>query len=199
MWVTDNTLKSPHAYTVDFSVGRELPRRFSLQVAYVGRFGRNLLTQRDLTQPLDIVDPNTGIDYYKAASALSNLARSFALANNGGAPTNYYQGFPTTAQIGSVTAAMLGRTAKYWIDMLPPLRPGAAQYTDTLNTGFVNTATNPTDGLIQEVFNLYYNPALSVIGDEIVGLADIDLYGGLGRQHRLRVLLLQRPARLVGQ
>ena len=180
LWVTDNTLKSPHAYTVDFSVGRELPRRFSLQVAYVGRFGRNLLTQRDLTQPLDIVDPNTGIDYYKAASALSNLARSFALANNGGAPTNYYQGFPTTAQIGSVTADMLGCTAKYWIDMLPPLRPGAAQYTDTLNTGFVNTATNPTDGLIQEVFNLYYNPALSVIGDEIVGLADIDLYGGLG-------------------
>jgi hypothetical protein len=180
LWVTDNTLKSPHAYTVDFSVGRELPRRFSLQVAYVGRFGRNLLTQRDLTQPLDIVDPKTGIDYYKAASALSNLARSFALANNGGAPTNYYQGFPTTAQIGSVTAAMLGRTAQYWVDMLPPLRPGATQYSDTLGTGFVPTATNPTDGLIQEVFNLYYNPGLSVIGDEIVGLADIDLYGGLG-------------------
>ena len=149
-------------------------------MSYVGRFGHDLLTQRDLTQPLDIVDPKTGIDYYTAASALSNLARSFALANNGGAPTNYYQGFPTTAQIGSVTAEMLGPTAQYWIDMLPPLRKGATQYTDTLSTGFVNTATNPTDGLIQEVFNLYYNPALSVIGDEIVGLADIDLYGGLG-------------------
>jgi hypothetical protein len=36
-----------------------------------------------------------------------------------------------------------------------------------------------TDGL-QSVFDLYYNPPLSVIGDEIVGLADIDLYGGLG-------------------
>jgi hypothetical protein len=180
LWGTDNTLKTPHAYTADFSVGRELPKRFSVQLSYVGRFGRDLLTQRDLNQPLDIVDPKTGIDYYKAASALSNLARSFALANNGGAPTNYYQGFPTTAQIGSVTAAMVGPTAQYWIDMLPPLRPGATQYTDTLNTQFVNTATNPKDGLIQEVFNLYYNPALSVIGDEIVGLADIDLYGGLG-------------------
>jgi hypothetical protein len=180
LWGTDNTLKTPHAYTADFSIGRELPQRFSLQLSYVGRFGRDLLTQRDLNQPLDIVDPKTGIDYYKAASALSNLARSFALANNGGAPTNYYQGFPTTAQIGSVTAAMLGPTAQYWIDMLPALRPGATQYKDTLGTGFVNTATNPRDGLIQEVFNLYYNPALSVIGDEIVGLADIDLYGGLG-------------------
>jgi hypothetical protein len=180
LWGTDNTLKTPHAYTADFSIGRELPKRFSLQLSYVGRFGSDLLTQRDLTQPLDIVDPKTGIDYYKAASALSNLARSFALANNGGAPTNYYQGFPTTAQIGSVTAAMLGPTAQYWVDMLPPLRPGATQYSDTLGTGFVPTATNPKDGLIQEVFNLYYNPALSVIGDEIVGLADIDLYGGLG-------------------
>src|SRR5260370_8194461 len=27
---------------------------------------------------------------------------------------------------------------------------------------------------------MYYNPCLSVIGDEIVGIADIDLYGGLG-------------------
>jgi TonB dependent receptor len=180
LWGTDNTLKTPHAYTADFSIGRELPRRFSLQLSYVGRFGRDLLTQRDLNQPLNIVDPKTGIDYYHAAAALSNLARSFALANNGGAPTNYYQGFPTTAQIGTVTAATLGPTSQYWVDMLPHLRPGATQYSDTFLTGFIPTATNSTDGLLQEVFNLYYNPALSVIGDEIVGLADIDLYGGLG-------------------
>ena len=179
LWGTDNTLKTPHAYTADFSIGRELPKRFSLQISYVGRFGRDLLTQRDLTQPLDIVDPKTGIDYYTAASALSNLARKFALANNGGAPTNYYQGFPTTAQIGSVTAAKLGPTSQYWVDMLPKLRPGAAQYQD-LFTCLVPATANTTDGLVQSVFDLYYNPALSVIGDEIVGLADIDLYGGLG-------------------
>ena len=172
-------MKTPHAYTADFSIGRELPKRFSIQLSYVGRFGSDLLTQRDLTQPLDIVDPKTGIDYYKAASALSNLARSFALANNGGAPTNYYQGFPTTAQIGSVTAATLGSTSQYWVDMLPALRPGATQYQD-LFTCFVPSTANTADGLLQSVFDLYYNPALSVIGDEIVGLADIDLYGGLG-------------------
>ena len=178
LWGTDNTLKTPHAYTADFSVGRELPKRFSVQFAYVGRFGRDLLTQRDLTQPLDVVDPKTGIDYYKAASALSNLARSFALANNNGQPTNYYQGFPTTTQIGSVTAATIGPTAQYWIDMLPKLHSGAAQYRDTL-TCFTPSTASTTDGLLQSVFDLYYNPALSVIGDEIVGLADIDLYGGL--------------------
>jgi len=179
LWGNDNTLRTPHAYTADFSIGRELPKRFSLQVSYVGRFGRRLLTQRDLTQPLDIRDPKTGIDYYTAASALSNLARQFALANNGGQPTNYYQGFPTTAQIQSVSAAGLGPTAQYWIDMIQPLRAGASYYSDTFGTGIVTTP-NPTDSLIQEVFNMYYNPGLSVIGDEIVGLADIDSYGGIG-------------------
>ncbi len=179
LWANDNTLKTPHAYTIDFSVGRELPKRFSIQVAYVGRFGRNLLTQRDLNQPLDIVDPKTHIDYYAAASALSNLARTFALQNQPKG-NNFYQATITPAQIASVTSDKLGPTSQYWVDMLPALRPGATQYADAF-TGF-NPApgTSVTNGLLQSVFDLYYNPGLSVIGDEIVGLADIDLYGGLG-------------------
>src|SRR6202790_4035062 len=181
LWGNDNTLKTPHAYTADFSIGRELPHRFSLQVSYVGRFGRDLLTQRDLTQPLNIKDPLSGIDYYTAASALSNLARKFARANiPPNHPTNYYQAVFLPAQIASVKASDLGNTAQYWVDMLPALRPGATQYVDTF-TNFVPAAgTSTTDGLLQSVFDLYYNPGLSVIGDEIVGLADIDSYGGLG-------------------
>jgi hypothetical protein len=185
LWGTDDTLKTPHAYAVDFSIGRELPKRFSLQLSYVGRFGRDLLTQRDLTQPLDIVDPKTGIDYYTAAAALSNLARKFAAANfalpppNSCGTANFYSACITPAQISSVTAAMLGPTAQYWVDMLPKLRPGATAYADLFfPTSF--PATNSTDSLLRAVFDLYYNPALSVIGDEIVGIADIDAYGGLG-------------------
>ena len=179
LWGTDDTLKTPHAYAVDFSIGRELPKRFSVQVSYVGRFGRSLLTQRDLSQPLDIVDPKTGVDYYAAASALSTLARRFAAANNGGQPTNFYAATILPAQIDSITAAMVGPTAQYWVDMLPALRPGATRYQDTF-TAYIPSTTNPTDSLLRAVFDLYYNPQLSVIGDEIVGLADIDAYGGLG-------------------
>lgn len=136
-----------------------------------------------MNQPLDIVDPKSGIDYYTAASALSNLARKFAAANFSGpnpcGSANFYQACITPAQISSVTAAMLGPTSRYWIDMLPALSPGATQYQD-LFTGFIPSTASTTDGLLQTVFDLYYNPALSVIGDEIVGLADIDSYGGLG-------------------
>jgi hypothetical protein len=194
LWGNDDTLKTPHAYTADLSIGRELPKQFSIQISYVGRFGRNLLTQRDLNQPLDIVDPKTGIDYYAAASAMSNLARKFAAANSAcglGGTGNFYQAVITTtstttqacgtrpSDISTVTAALLGPTSQYWVDMLPKLRPGAAQYKDAF-TGFAPATSNTTDGLLQSVFDLYYNPGLSVIGDEIVGLADIDLYGGLG-------------------
>jgi len=195
LWGNDNTLKTPYSYTADFSVGRELPKRFSLQLSYVGRFGRRLLTQRDLTQPLDIRDPKSGIDYYTAASALSNLARTFASANLNtcglGGTANYYQAVITTSSptsgpcqgqpsnLSMVSAATLGPTSQYWIDMIQPLRPGASYYSDTFDTGFQPTP-NPTDSLIQEVFNMYYNPGLSVIGDEIVGIADIDSYGGIG-------------------
>jgi hypothetical protein len=178
LWGNDNTLKTPHAYTADLSIGRELPKRFSIQISYVGRFGRDLLTQRDLNQPLDIVDPKTGIDYYTAASALSNLARKFALANQP-AGNNFYQAVIMPAQISTITASMLGPTSQYWVDMLPKLRPGATQYQDLIS-GFKPATANTTDGLLQSVFDLYYNPVLSVIGDEIVGLADIDLFGGLG-------------------
>jgi len=181
LWGNDETLKTPHADAVDFSIGRELPQRFSLQFSYVGRFGHRLLTQRDLNQPLDIVDPKTGIDYYAAASALSTLARKFALINQP-APNNFYQGSVTEAQIATVTAAMVGPTAQYWVDMLPALRPGASYYEDILpSTGPVPfPAANPTDSLLRAVFDNFYNPALSVIGDEIVGIADVDLYGGVG-------------------
>src|SRR5260370_9399509 len=97
---------------------------------------------------------------YTAASAISNLARQFALANNGGAPTNYYQGFPTTAQIGSVTAAMLGQTAQYWVDMLPKLRPGAAQYQDRFPC-FIPSTAHTTGVLLHSWFTSTFNPPLS--------------------------------------
>jgi hypothetical protein len=179
LFVTDDTLKTPHAYAVDFSVGRELPGRFSVQFSYVGRFGQALLTQRDLNQPLNIVDPKTGIDYYTAATALSKLARSFALVNQP-PPNNFYSAVITTAQIQSVTAASLGPTAQYWVNMLPPLQAGTQYRTLTMGGTPVPAGKSATDSLIQSVFDLYYNPAFSVIGDEIVGLADIDSYGGLG-------------------
>ncbi len=152
-WGIDQSIKTPHAYALDFSIGRELPKRFSLQLSYVGRFGRNLLTQRDLRQPIDLVDPKTGIDYFAAATRLAQLAHQGLTSNQ-------------------ITDAVVGPTAAFWHDMLPPLQPGATAYQD-LFTGF-------TGSLVQAVYDLYYNPSVSYVGNEVVGLGDIDIYYGLG-------------------
>jgi hypothetical protein len=63
----DDTLVTPSAHTVNFIVGRELPGDFAIEAGYVGRFGRDLLTRRDLAMPLNLVDTRSGVDYFTAA------------------------------------------------------------------------------------------------------------------------------------
>jgi len=170
LWAVDNTLKTPHSYAVDFSVGRELPDHFSVQLSYVGRFGGHLLTQRDLNQPLDIVDPKSGVDYYAAATALSKLARANMSQFNS---YTDYQNF-----LATVTDAKIGSTAAYWHNVLPGLGNGATSYATYCLGG--NVPAPGSAGLIQAVYDVYYNPNCAYVGNEIVGLADIDLYGYLG-------------------
>jgi hypothetical protein len=67
----DDHMKMPYAESVEVSLERELPGGFVLELAYAGRFGRRLLQQLDLAQPLDLVDPASGQDYFTAATALS--------------------------------------------------------------------------------------------------------------------------------
>ena len=72
----DNKLKTPYSNAIDFSVGRELGRDFALQVSYVGRLSHRLFSQMDVATPLDLVDPNSEMDYYTAVTALAKLYRT---------------------------------------------------------------------------------------------------------------------------
>ena len=72
-WGLDNRIKTPYAYTLDFSIGRELPKNMSFEVSYVGRLAHRLLSQEDLAMPLNIKDKKSGIDYFTAARRLSEL------------------------------------------------------------------------------------------------------------------------------
>lgn len=69
----DDTITTPYAHMFNFFIGRELPKNFSVEVGYVGRRGRSLLTRRDLAMPLNLVDPRSGMDYFTAASILARL------------------------------------------------------------------------------------------------------------------------------
>ncbi len=72
-WGIDDQLKTPYAETVDFSVQTQLPKGFIMETAYVGRFGHHLLQQLDLAQPLNLVDPQSGLSYFQAATLMSKL------------------------------------------------------------------------------------------------------------------------------
>jgi hypothetical protein len=66
----DDNIRTPYSMSVNFSIQRELPKNMSIELAYVGRFGRNLLVQDDLAQPVNLVDPATKTAYYDAAKQL---------------------------------------------------------------------------------------------------------------------------------
>lgn len=101
----DQSLKTPYSYAVDLSIQRQLPGRMVLSVGYVGHFGHRGLALEDIAAPMDLVDPSTGIDYFAAATALAKL---------------YRQGIP----MSQITAARVGPTASYWMDMFKASQSG---------------------------------------------------------------------------
>jgi hypothetical protein len=69
----DGNIKTPYAHTFNFTIGRELPGDFAVEASYVGRRGRRLLVQRDLSMPLNLVDAASGMDYFTAATMLTTM------------------------------------------------------------------------------------------------------------------------------
>jgi hypothetical protein len=70
----DGRIKTPYSIATDLSVQRQVGRGWTFEAAYVGRFGRHLLQQRDLAAATDLVDLKSGIDYFTAARMMSQAA-----------------------------------------------------------------------------------------------------------------------------
>ncbi|MBS1852086.1 MAG: carboxypeptidase regulatory-like domain-containing protein [Acidobacteria bacterium] len=73
-WGMDDKLKTPYSHVFDFSITRDLGRGFSFEASYIGRLGRHLLQETDLAMPEDIVDPQSHMDYFTAATMFSKMA-----------------------------------------------------------------------------------------------------------------------------
>ena len=150
-WGLDQNIKTPYSYTLDFSVGRELPKGFSLQVSYVGRLSHRLLTQSDLAMPMNFVDKKSGLDYFTAITALAKIYRTGVSTDN-------------------FNAAMVpAKVAQYWADVLSPLAPG-----DQYATGACGN--NPTTSAVVAIYDLYCGFNLN----ETTGLFVLDYFGVSG-------------------
>ena len=148
----DDTIKTPYSYTLDFSIGRELPKNFSIDVSYVGRLSHRLLSQEDLAMPLNITDPKSKIDYFTAARRLSELG---------------FTGTPTSA----INPGVVGPTAAYWQNMVQPLQPGDA-YSLACSGGFTTDVTQA----MYDLFSCGGGPVFG-FGDETTPLANLDYWG----------------------
>ena len=69
----DSSITTPYNYNVAFAYEREIGKGLKIQAAYVGRFARNLLAQRDVATFNNIRDPKSGISWYDAMRSLINL------------------------------------------------------------------------------------------------------------------------------
>jgi len=117
----DGSLKTPYSIAMDLSVQRQLQGGFTFEAAYVGRRGRHLLQQLDLAAATDLVDPKSGMDYFTAAT----LMTQFALAH----------GEDKTAVIPPIP---------YFEDVFPTAAAGGFSATQNIYTGAGGNAACPS-------------------------------------------------------
>ncbi len=104
----DQNLRTPYSHAYNLTFSRDLGRNYSIDVAYVGRQGRNLMIRRDLAMPMDFVDPESGQSYFAAVQAGILAAQANGLENL--APLPFWENvFPDAAGGGqSATQVMVG-------------------------------------------------------------------------------------------
>ncbi len=114
----DDTLVTPSAHMASFTVGRDLGQNYAIEVGYLGRFGRDLLIRRDLAMPLNLVDTQSGTDYFSSIQALIRAAEAAGITAN--SPASAYQAlanmpywqnlFPDAAGNGLTATQAIART-----------------------------------------------------------------------------------------
>lgn len=148
----DQSLKTPYSYAMDLSIQRQLPGHIVLDAAYVGHLGHRLMVYSDIATPGDVTDPKSGVDYFSAATRLSQMARQgFGIDANGHVD-------PT-----QITAAAIGPTAAYWQNMITP--QAAYGMWDQRTAGVMSP------NMLAAVYDMFY----STLYNETTGLYRMDV------------------------
>ena len=92
----DSTIESPTHYTWNASYGRTLPKGMYFEASYIGRAARNLFATRDVLALNNLVDPQSGMDWYTAAGMLAQ-ARLNNVPITSIAPIPYFENLFNTA------------------------------------------------------------------------------------------------------
>lgn len=155
----DQNLITPKSYSWSGTFERQLTRTTMLQVSYLGRAARHLLAQRDIMQPIDLVDPQSKMDWYTAGTMLAKQ-RAQGVATSSVAPIPYFENlFPGAA--GNLGYSLPNSTqAIYQL-----INDVGGDYTTTQS--IIDSISNVTDTNVTAVSNAFYQPqygALSAWG-----------------------------------
>jgi hypothetical protein len=141
-WSVDNRVKTPYAEVIDFSIQRQIANAWTVEAAYVGRLGKRLLQNLDLATALDLVDPKSGMDYFKASQMMSRAAwagvpaSSLAtipywenmfpnlIANGLTATQNIYQNLWGASIVGNETYPLYSLDTGSFYSYFPSFTPG---------------------------------------------------------------------------
>lgn len=119
----DSNLTTPKNYVWSFTIEREMPKGGLLQLSYLGRAGRNLLAQRDIASPANLVDPKSKMDWYTAATILEKARQANVPASYYDSPAhaipyfeNLFPGLPDSwgYSTGTPATRVLYDEALYW-------------------------------------------------------------------------------------
>lgn len=113
----DSGLHAPTEYVWNLTLERQLPKGALISASYIGRAGRSLLARRDITQFNDLKDPQTGVDWYTAGTALEKLRQK-------------------GTDISQIPALLPAKVVQYFDDMFP------AGLANVINN-FEGTPSNP--------------------------------------------------------
>jgi hypothetical protein len=92
----DDKTKTPYSHVVTFTYSRELPKGLVFEASYTGRFAHHLLQDEDYATPENITDPQSGMDYFTAASKLiTDFRQGVPIQSIGTIP--YFEDFWPTA------------------------------------------------------------------------------------------------------
>lgn len=134
-WGLDSKIQTPYSTAYDLSIQHQFPAGFTLDLAYVGRYGTHLLQSLDLAEPVDYTDPQGGGDYYTAGTELSRIVDQNAdNANATVQPIQYFEDvFPYMAgQAGPGTSATQSIYTLEWA----PFRDAAGETTSLADIDF---------------------------------------------------------------
>jgi Carboxypeptidase regulatory-like domain len=174
----DDTMTTPSAHMLSAVIGRDLGRNYTLEVGYLGRFGRDLLIRRDLAMPLNLVDTKSGMDYFTAAQSIIKAAQARGIAGN--SPASAYTALPALA---------------YWENLFPGAASGGLSATQAITRAYMQNGPDWITALYD--MDTSCSPACSVFGpysyfaeqyDSLAAISSI----GRSNYHAMLVTLRKR-------